>query len=266
VRFEDKQLTPAAYRYAFLIFTDEIAPEVLETLKTLAPKYKEIFGKFDYHNSMKIFDCIIAHQAEDANYILFELGENSRHYEPNALIANDNVTLKNFLEFRQGFYEFIERFGLKTEWLKQDLFGLLHGLSEKPQYYNKLALATAFGWSPYIGKPLQFEFDGWQIEYDSKDFEKTAIAAFRNYLREYITTTANQAKTDGYKLIRRKRNIGSVRWLVWWTVKRLSKEEIIERIEKERSQKKGEETYIDISTINKAFLKFKKFGLPVRKE
>lgn len=100
MRFEDKQLTPGTYKYAFLRFTDELAPEVLETLKALVPKYKAVLGEFDYRSAMEIYDGTIADKDEDANYILCALDGNFRYYDPNAPVPEETDALRNFLDSR----------------------------------------------------------------------------------------------------------------------------------------------------------------------
>ncbi len=98
MRFEDKELTPGNYKNAFLSFIDELAPEVLETLKALVPKYKAALGKFDYRSAMVIYDGTISDKDENANYILCALDGNFRYYDPNAPVPEENIALRACLE------------------------------------------------------------------------------------------------------------------------------------------------------------------------
>ncbi|HLM59512.1 MAG TPA: hypothetical protein VK308_01790, partial [Pyrinomonadaceae bacterium] len=84
MKFRDKELTPGEYQYHFLLFIDELAPEVLETLKKLVPKYKEVFGAFEYDHRNYLFGCLIANKTDKGNYILFKLDSSVLSNNPNA--------------------------------------------------------------------------------------------------------------------------------------------------------------------------------------
>ncbi len=251
MKFEEKELILHNYQYKYLDYIDESVPEVYEALKSFLPKYKEVFGAFDYDKKKKVFDCIVADRTQNDGYILFNLNENYRDYDANAPKPNEISTLKNFLEFRQGYFEFIERFGLETEWLKRSLFNFLHFLMNA-QYKHKLSMAIGHAMRPYRGEPILFEFDGWRVDEESKDFEKNAIATFNNHLRSYIEETTKKASIQDYKKFRRPRNYERLRWLVRWTVQWKKIREI------------AEEFHVEERTIWKAFETFKKYDLPVR--
>ncbi len=74
MRFEDKGLTPGNYKWAFLASIVELAPEVMKSLRTLTPKYKKVFGAFDYRRAMDVFDFLVASKTNDLNYILSGTG------------------------------------------------------------------------------------------------------------------------------------------------------------------------------------------------
>lgn len=261
MRFRDKELMPGAYQHQFLCFIDELVPEAFETLKSLVPKYEKVFGAFGYGSRIGLFQNLIANNTQKGNYILFNLDDKMRGYDPDAPEPdkNKNPLLKNFLEFRESFYKFIERFRLDKDWLKENLFAFLCQLSETPQYFSGLAFAFGYSWNPYEGDSITFEFDGWRIDRESKDFEKAAKAAFENHLRDYIKGTAKQAKADGYKLATGKIDLDAVKWLVLWNKYEFEYlADILQPIS----------DYCDVNvtsdTVRKAFRKFEKLDLPVR--
>lgn len=251
MKFEDIELTSHNYRYKYLDFVDESVPEVYEDLKAFLPKYQKVFGSFDWQKTNNIFDCLMVGGTQDKNYILFNLDKNIRHSSSNAPQPNKTIILNNFLEFRQNYFEFIERFGLETDWLKRSLFTFLYFLMEA-KHKHKLSNAISHGWNPYRGEPFLFEFDGWRIDEESKDFEKNVITAFNNYLRDYIDKTAQKASIQGYKKIRRPKNYERLKWLVRWTVQKRKMREI------------AEEFCVEERTIWNAFETFKKYDLPIR--
>lgn len=264
--FKDKELTPEAYKNAFLRFVYELAPEVMTTLNALLPKYKEVFGNLKAEQIDTVFSLGIIDKAEYLNGILFELDENFKDDGTDDVLLTDSIILKNFLEFQKGFEKFIEDFGLEKSWLKAHAFDLLRFQSENPKFVVGFSFREFVSWI-FKGDTLTFDFDGWYAcENDSKDYEKAAISAFKKHLSNYIRETAAKANTRGYTTRGAKKDYDSVKWLVLWTVKKLSKDEILEEIDKERSKKFDREIYTDLSTLNKAFTKFKTFDLPVREE
>ncbi len=274
MKFRDKQFTSGEYQYKFLCFVDELVPEAFETLKSLVPKYENVFGAFGYASRMKLFQNLIANNTQKGNYILFNLGDKMQSGDPDAPEPdkNKNPLLKNFLEFRESFYKFIERFGLETNWLKENLFDFLYQLSTNPKYFDGLALAFGYSWNPYEGETVTFEFDGWRIDRDSKDFEKAAKAAFKNHLRDYIKKTAEQAKAHGYKLATGKNALSNVKWLVYWNnskveylweiLPEIPEFEYIDKIKDEQRKKKVQDAASN--KLEKAFKEFERFDLPVR--
>ena len=266
MRFEDKGLTPGNYKWAFLAAIVELAPEVMKNLKLLVPKYKQVFGAFDYHRSMQIFDFLVSEKAEDLNYILSEIDENFRHIDPHAPVPNEseNTIIKNFLDFQNSFYQFVELYGLTENWLKAHFSDLLYRLADNPNLSDGILLASAHGYMPYSGGGLIFEFDGWHIEDDSKDYEKAAIRAFKKHLTEYIEKTGERAKADGYKLTRRKKEYSRVEWLVRWTVQNWTMKEISAKYDTSKGRDAIEKYEKFERKVFAAFDEFKKYELPVR--
>ena len=52
MKFVEHGLTPAHYRWKFLQYTDQIAPEVLQTLKSLCPKYDLVINGYPFSKSL----------------------------------------------------------------------------------------------------------------------------------------------------------------------------------------------------------------------
>lgn len=284
MKFREKELTPGLYQYYFLYHLGELVPDVLETLKNLVPKYEDVFGAFDYDRRMVLYQILISNNTAKGNFVLFNLDPSIQHYDPATPEPSEveNPILKNFLEFRQSFCDFITRFYLDKYWLKQDLFAFLYQLSKYPKHYEvsddpknqgRLALAAGSGYMVYTGEPLNFTFDGWEIGKDSKDFEQQAMAAFENHLREYLERTAKQAKSNGYKLAQGRGNdFDRLQWLVVWNRSQaaelweiLPDIEEFEMIDLIKSQSKKEaERGKAADRLRKAFQEFEKFDLPVR--
>ena len=251
MKFEEKELILHNYQYKFLDYVDESVPEVYETLKSFLPKYKRVFGRLGSLELHNAFNCIVTGKTQNENYILHTLNGNIRHYETFPLIPSDVRKLKNFFDFRQNYFEFIERFGLETDWLIESLFFFLAFLANA---YHKHTLSTAVMHKidSFRGKPVLFEFDGWKVTDESKDFERNATAAFNNYLHDYIKETACEAGMQGYKKFRRPRDYERLRWLVRWTV------------QKKRMREIADEFFVEERTIWDAFETFKKYDLPIR--
>ncbi len=114
---------------------------------------------------------------------------------------------------------------------------------------------------------LAFNFEGWYFcDIDSKVYAKEAIAAFHEHLYNYVKETAANAEARGYTTKGRLNEFDDVKWLVFWTVKKRTKDEILVKMDEERSARFETEKTTDISTLNKAFRKFRNFDLPVREE
>src|SRR4051794_27064210 len=48
LRYTDKELLPWEYRHLFLYFTDQLAPEVLESFKSLCPLYQAVINNYPF--------------------------------------------------------------------------------------------------------------------------------------------------------------------------------------------------------------------------
>jgi len=263
MKFVDHGLTEAHYRWKFLQYTDQIAPEVLQTLKLLCPKYDEVINGYSITDWLTWWltdevDCpdeteILAHLAVEYRY------KSEKQNDPRLV---NQTALENFFSLKKGYSDFIEQFGLETVWLRRDLFRLLGDLTYKPKYFNSLVLAYLHAYFPGHGDQFEFTFDGWKIELDSEDYETAVREAFENELRQYVNRTKSQFKKGKYKEATKPRAIDNVKWLVYWTVKRIEKEEILQMILSEAFEKEKEG--IDLKTLEFHFRTFKKNGLPVR--
>ncbi len=261
---KDKELTPEAYKNAFLRFVAELAPEVMTALNALLPKYKEVFGNLRAQQIDTVFSLGIADRTEYLNEILFELDANFKDDGTDDVLLNDNIVLKNFIDFQKSFEKFIEDFGLEKPWLKMHAFDLLRCQAKNP----KLTLSFSFRGIAYWifkGDKLTFDFDGWYAcDNDSKDYEKAAISAFKKHLSNYIKETAAKANTRGYTTRGAKKEYSRVEWLVRWTVQNWTMKEIWAKYDTSKGRdaikiyKKFERK------VFAAFDEFKKYELPVR--
>lgn len=136
-------MLPGQYRWAFLEWIDRIAPEVMNDLKALTPKYKAVFGEnSDPYTAAQQNWLFTGVDAEvdysgigDGVLILAELTGYARYYgdlDPNDLTADEKKMLKNVFDLRASYADFIERYHLKSDWLRRDLFNLLYKLLNQP--------------------------------------------------------------------------------------------------------------------------------------
>lgn len=280
MKFTDRELLEGTYKWAFLDAVDREAPEVLESLKALAPKFKTVFGQgFNTRsNVMATWLCTSANTAYELHdlerrlnpvWTLYDITQDSHYLQINKadLTPEDNKKLLDFFELRDGYQAFIERFGLETEWLRMDLFQFLSDLAHRPEYFKgSLLLAYSHGQCVREGDPFIFQINGWSIDRDSDDFEQSARSKFNAQLQEYIRATAKEFQADGYKRSR-SRDLKRVKWLVIWNLSDVEDLwEVIQHIP-EFENVNLEHTKQRKSTVDKlrkAFEEFEKYDLPVR--
>jgi hypothetical protein len=102
--------------------------------------------------------------------------------------------------------------------------------------------------------PRMFKFRPYNIYENTKNYEKVAVNAFKEHIKNYISRMTNALEQNGFKQ-NRKENYDQTEWLVLWNSGIKSKQDILIDI-----GSNGDE-----GTINRAFRKLKKYGLPVRK-
>lgn len=264
MKFVDSGITPAQYRWKFLDYVDKLAPEVLQTLKAMSAKFDQVINRYPYTDNLTWWitdDVDILNESE----ILFYLQVEKRY----KLTDQDNLdifnrkALENFYLLKKDYSDFIKNFGLDTDWLRRDLFSLLGRISNNPTYKYSLGMAYSHGWFPKEGEQFEFSYEGWKIELDSKDYEMMVRKEFEKHLNYYIEFTKKQFKKDGYKQATKPIDFDSVKWLVYWTVLRKSKKEILAMIDEEYFAQ-GKDIGVDRKTLDAHFRKFKQIGLPVR--
>ncbi len=239
MRFKENQLTPEVYKGAFLHFIDTLAPEVMDRMKILLPAYEQLTDGMSREQVKSVFDCVVTNEPEYINETLFCFDENFRFCadEKPELNETQNKILKNFLEFRCGFYEFIERFGLEKPWLKKHVFDILRHKADHPHLPVNFTFRGYAYWV-FKGEPLIFNFDGWYAcDTDSKDYKKATMLAFKEHLSNYIKETALQAKARGYTTPKgRPKELEQVEWLVRWTVQKWTMKEITAKYDKSKEK------------------------------
>ena len=265
MKFIDKENLPGIYRYYYLLYFEELYPEVFVDIKKLVPAYEKAFSSFGYGFRMRLFDRLILHPAKN-NYIAFELGLVNQNDPQGEQMPDDKFSaLADFLEFRRAFYDYLDRYYFHADWLKRNLFTFLYELSTKPKYFDSLSLAAAHGYMRRRFEPFQFEFEGWSIEEDSKDYERRVTEAFKNQMRVYFNEAAAEAKSQGYKLRRRPRDKEIIQRLIIWNMSAAdSYLDIIHSVpgwENVKIQTQGK-SYAD--QLRKSIKELAVFGLPVR--
>lgn len=245
----------------FLRYIDEIAPEVFADLSALAPLYEQAFAGY----RSEFFDdptyrLYVRPDSDDPLQVLFNLSANKRYLTISAseLDSTENLRLKHYFDLKGAFAEFIARYSLNTEWLRSSLFVLLGKLAKSP-LYDRLEYAAGSSWSVKLGKTFEFEFEAWSDSEASEDYEQKVVSAFKKKLKDYLEGTAERFKESGSKQKTKTHKFDNVKWLVYWTVKGTSKEEIIEMIKRERPSTMQE------TDLNEMFRNLKKYhDLPNR--
>jgi len=265
MRFTDYQFTPGRYRLAYLEYLDQIAPEVRESLKTLCPPYELAHSGYAYLDDQfgYMFEEKRNKTADDERYVRLVVSEWYNLVSPEFRSTQDaEITINAILDLVHRFQEFIDTYCLDTQWLRYGLFRLLGRVTYEPTRYDHLWFALqSYGWSIAGGQPVNFHFDGWSIEDSSEKFKSKIRKHFDRFLDEYIEETASKFQKQGYKR-KRKLDLSSVKWLVYWNVKRISKNDILQMITD--ADPSGNRA-ITVKTLNAHFRKFRnKYELPLR--
>ena len=272
-RFTDYQFLPARYRIAYLDCLDEIAPEVRESFKTLCPTYDlALRGYAQLENDFGyMFDAERAFTVDDEQNVRSRVNEWYNLVLPEFRSTQDKeVTINAILDLQRRFQECINKYCLDTKWLRYGLFQWLGRVTYEPSRYDRLWFALhSYSWPVVRGEPVKFLFDGWSItDNDSaKEFKSTITNHFEHFLDEYIQKTALEFQKKGYKRATRKYEPSLVKWLVYWNVKRMSKDDILNMIDSEdrATGKKRKDELLDRKTLDAHFRRFKKhYDLPVR--
>jgi len=103
--------------------------------------------------------------------------------------------------------------------------------------------------------PTMFDFRQYNIYEDMENYEKMAVKAFKEHIKSYTKRIDKSFKENAFKR-NKTDDYSQTEWLVLWNKGIKNKEDILKDI-----GSGGDE-----STINTAFRKFKKHGLPVRKQ
>lgn len=267
VRFTDLDTLTWRYRQWFLRYCETDAPEVLSDLKALVPKLQRVINDFPYTNQLthwlsgeiNISDPAVAELFRRS--MLDDLAVKDRYKITDAALlpAAEETAWKNCVDLKASFAKYLETFELTLDWLRQGLFRLLTDIARSPIHFNSLCYVYSHAWCPMSGEPFELQLDGWAAEESWLQFEANARAAFEEKLASHKIDTIKLFRDNGYKRTTKPLDFRPVKWLVYWTVKRWSKDDILDLIDSE-----GDNIGFDIKALEKHFRNFKKFGLPVR--
>ncbi|MEJ7847554.1 MAG: hypothetical protein WKF92_05650 [Pyrinomonadaceae bacterium] len=300
----DPDELPSYYRDAYLIAIDENVPEVMHDLVVLVPKYNEVFGnarspftealaepvqKFDGESRRTLYPfvggfieklCTLPDESRpihdrdgnvESSTVLGYLTGNQKFQNLNAQLTNDEKQLlKDFIDLRNSFQEFIDRYWLNTDWLRQHLFWLLKDIARYPEAKHSLWEGFAFAYMSRNVERLTFEYDAWQIDEDSEDYKKRALKAFQSELTKYVAENITQRKADGFIRFKDNRRAENIKWLIHWNLKQYRNlwEIIPDLSECEDFQnfdmKDERRVKSAVDKIRKAFEVCENSGLPVR--
>ncbi len=230
----------------------------------------------------------------DFNRKLYETNEKFQQMRD----TQDKI-LNEFEDFQKSFADLLEKHQLEKDWLASIVFQAIWDGTGQLQYYSSYGenlpseliedikkkleeekpfwkkkdfwekedsneitglIPTGIALQNLIPHPDAFQYqESLSLFFSFEEYEEKAIEAYRQHLKRYFTIIHQSLKEHGYKSGRGKpHDYTRVKWLVWWNVKKWCKDKILDELAKD-------EIYLDLSTIDKAFRKFKHYELPVRK-
>lgn len=273
LQYTDKELLPWTYRQKFLLYTELEAPEVLESLKQLIPKYRKVINNYPFTADLSEWlsgECEIEYpdnpeigrilKREILDYHLAWV-DRYRAFDSSQIGESEESAWFNFLDLRNSFAGFIDQFGLTPVWLRAGLFRLLSDLARSERHFNSLCYVYTHAWFPAYGEPFKLEFEGWKMDDTWEHFESAARKTFEAALTKHKNKTKRVWRESGYKQTTKPLEYNSVKWLVLWTVKGMSKTDILDLIDKE-NEATGK--IYDLKSLEKSFRKLKLYDLPVR--
>ncbi|MEZ5427298.1 MAG: hypothetical protein R2747_13595 [Pyrinomonadaceae bacterium] len=106
---------------------------------------------------------------------------------------------------------------------------------------------------------FEFRVRGWRAgEEDKEEYEQRVTEYFREKMEKYFDIAYRDLGLDKKIKVTKPIDYSTVKWLVRWTVQGWSKEQILDEISQQDPNSR------DLSTLGKAFEKFKEYDLPVR--
>lgn len=117
-----------------------------------------------------------------------------------------------------------------------------------------------------LPQPMMFDFRAYSIYEDVENYEKAAVKAFKEHIKNYTRRMSNALDENGFKR-NKTDDYSQTEWLVIWNKHKVEYLwEIIPHIPEFSEVKLSDEIQIKSITdrLRKAFIKFKKFGLPIR--
>ncbi len=215
------------------------------------------------------------------------LTEDSEEYRELSKLKYSNI--EPLLQFQKEFDSLLEKFCLEEEWLAMSVFEAIwsgteilkmdlrymdntpeeiiieikNRLSENQtvEVEDDVNYITPKIYADITIPPLEpfFYNPPYSIDFPLKYYEKKAVEAYRQHLRNYLNILEESYKKFGYKLNRRPYDYTRLLWLVWWNIKQWTLEKILQEIGDTTGQYPSQET------ITKAFKNFKEYDLPLRK-
>lgn len=265
LRFTDKRLLPGIYRRAFLDYLEKLAPEVLRSLEKLCPRYKAVANSQPTSGTLNDWlNGVLTGVDVDVfrRHILDELAVEDRYHitDPRKLAEVEEAAWANALELRNEFADFIETYGLTTDWLRTGLFELLGNMASGDQLRSGSQSVYSHIYVGAHGDDIELEIKGWMMAESWQEFEERARQQLETVLSDYKDRTIEFFRGRGYMKFTKPHTLEYVKWLVHWTVLRTDTETILKLIRKEKPSTMTPED------LKKEFRELaRKFGLPVRR-
>ena len=112
--------------------------------------------------------------------------------------------------------------------------------------------------------PFEFRFPGWLAGDERReDYEHKLVGRFKIELTHYFDYAHSYLELDKVKRVTATVKYERVKWLVRRRVQGWSRAQIIREIDSDSEEKNGRESYIDESSLDKAFQQFRQYDLPV---
>jgi hypothetical protein len=267
-RFKDFGIYDWTYRQAFLHYTESEAPEVLECLRNLCPKWQALIHDYPYENHLVEYltDWQVVGFGDGLREWILKFYIDVEHRykidDLSLLPAAESKAWDMFLDFRRSYKDVLKGYGLTSDWLREGLLNVISVMAASPTKRPSLCYAYTHAWFPAHGADLSIQIEGWKIEESMQEFEARARAEFERTLNVLTGETAKFFEEQGYKRDTKPLDRTPVKWLVWWTVKRMSKADILAKIDEDRSD---ENKLYDVKTLEHHFRQLRKYDLPVRR-
>jgi len=266
--FRDYKRLPHVYRIQFLKQMVREEPEVLKALLALLPLWDKVaFDRRPVPPDLYNWLAGICDSDPEPDVFRREVQDTVTFDEVSFDgTLSEKVAWESAVVFREEFAAVLERYCLKTDWLRQSLLSFLSHIAaereryDDPKFYVELiSCGYANTWDLAVAPEFRLRTRRWELEEKWKEFESRVKKELDDRLSSYRSAAIDGFQGLGYKRVTKPLNFNSVKWLIWWTIKRVPKETILEKI------KKVQPSDMTVEDLNREFRRLQNsYGLPYR--